>query len=95
MIALEKAATTWDGFYRGIRRALPRYSDTIPLDLPERVWTGLTCSNQATPPMRARWALRCLLRSFRAPALRTTDEDGNQAGDTDRGDSCSRRLKAA
>lgn len=36
VIALEKAATTWDGFYRGIQRALPKYNQTIPLDLPEK-----------------------------------------------------------
>jgi hypothetical protein len=36
VVALEKAATNWDGFYRGIQRALPRYNQTIPLDLPDK-----------------------------------------------------------
>ena len=36
VVALEKAATSWDGFYRGIQRALPRYNQTIPLDLPDK-----------------------------------------------------------
>lgn len=36
VIALEKAATSWDGFYRGLQRALPRYNQTIPLDLPDK-----------------------------------------------------------
>lgn len=33
VIALEKANMTWDSFYRGIQRALPRQNETIPLPL--------------------------------------------------------------
>jgi len=33
VVALEKSATTWGGFYRGIQRALPKFNQTIPLDL--------------------------------------------------------------
>lgn len=31
VIALMRAATTWDGFYRGLQRALPKQNETIPL----------------------------------------------------------------
>jgi hypothetical protein len=31
VVALEKAATTWDGFIRMLDRALPRYGDSLPL----------------------------------------------------------------
>jgi len=31
VIALMKASTTWDGFYRGIQRALPQQNKTLPL----------------------------------------------------------------
>jgi hypothetical protein len=31
LTALEKAATTWDGFYRSVQRALPKKNEQLPL----------------------------------------------------------------
>ena len=33
VIALMKAAPNWDGFYRGLQRALPKRNETIPMAL--------------------------------------------------------------
>lgn len=33
VIVLMKASTTWDSFYRMLQRSLPKYGETVPLDL--------------------------------------------------------------
>lgn len=35
VIALMKASTSWDGFYRLLQRSLPKYNETMPLALEE------------------------------------------------------------